>query len=204
MKQFFLSLKRNYGVAANKGLLKRQEAAYFFKFTVLLLFLYYFNMFYVGVTDPRGVLYSAFLDRYLNYISWLRTAILHMANRIDHSLGIPSYMVDSYTLRLVKGPGVRMDFPCLGYGVMSFWIAFIGAQYSRWQRKLVWMLAGITAVWSINCLRVALLLIALGKRWQVDRYINQHDLFNLIAYLLIIAMMYIYYRSSRLRAAVTG
>ena len=178
----------------NKSLFKHAEIAYFFKFLVFMPLLYYFNIFYIAITDSNGQLYSSFLDNYLNYISWLRFSILHTANWIVQGFELTSYISDIYTLSVLQGPGVIIGYTCLGYGVMSFWIAFILAQDDNWQKKATWCLVGVVGIWFINCWRVAILLIALAKEWEVNKYINHHDMFNVVVYALIIMLIYMYYK----------
>ncbi len=49
---------------------------------------------------------------------------------------------------------------------MSFWGAFVIANYDLWKRKLVWIIGGWLAIWCINVIRMALLIIAMNKNWQ--------------------------------------
>lgn len=179
----------------NRTLFKYFDLAYFIRFALILLGLYYFNIFYIGLTVPGGV-YSSFLDQYLNYIVWLRNSILHTANVITQGFGLSSYVADLYTLK-TEAFSVVLVYSCLGLGIKSFWIAFVTAHKAGWQKKLAWCLAGVMAIWFINCWRAALLLMAMKNHWSINKYMDHHTLFNLCAYALILFLMYLYTRKRK-------
>lgn len=178
-----------------KVLAAHLDLRFAFKFVFFFAGLYSFNLFYIAITDPRGQLYSPFLVRHLDYISWLRTSILYTAKLVSHGLGVHGYVADAYTLRVPHGPGVIIGLTCVGYGVMSFWIAFVLAHNGGWRKKLWWGLGGVAAFWCINCLRIALLLAALAKHRNVNHYLDHHDLFTAAVYTLILVMIYRYYKT---------
>lgn len=172
-----------------KNILKYVDLAYFLKFLFLFLVLYYGNIFYIAVIDPKGILYSPFLERYLNYIVWLRNSILYTSNSMLHAFGITSSVILPYKLKILHGAYVETIYECLGLGLMSFWIAFVSAEKGTWKKKIQWVFIGIVSIWIINCLRITLLIIAL----QYDRRIavmDHHTFFNIFAYALIVLLIY--------------
>ena len=181
----------------DSSLSKYIDVSFFVKFLLLMAGIYYFNVFYISVIDARGYIYSPFFDRHLNYFSLLRSSILHTANFFDHLYGLDSYVAEPYRLKLRNGHGVYVDLACLGYGVMSFWIAFILAHGGSWQKKLLWAAGGVVFLWFLNCCRVALLLFSITKRWNTEKWMDSHALFNLIVYSFIIAMVFLYYRLNK-------
>ena len=87
-------------------------------FAVLFAGLYYFDILFFGLTTP-GNHYIPFLDHYLNYIAWLRAALLKSSACILNLLGFTA-LNDEYEL-LVAGHGIlRVVYSCLGLGVISF------------------------------------------------------------------------------------
>lgn len=92
--------------------------------------------------------------------------------------------------------GIRMVYTRIGYGVMSFWAAFIFANKGNMKKKVVWIIGGLFALWCINVLRISLFIVALDKNWPMPLSIDHHTRFNIIAYLLIFLMIYLYDRSS--------
>ena len=84
-----------------------------------------------------------------------------------------------------------MDVPCIGLGIMFFWIAFITAGASLPVRKIAWCLGGLAAIWLINCLRVTILLYSLEKDWNIGQYVDAHDMFNYSAYIIILFFIWL-------------
>ncbi|MBA4139637.1 MAG: hypothetical protein H0X70_03885 [Segetibacter sp.] len=173
------------------------DVSYFLKFILLFLMLHYFHLFFVGITNPGGQLYSSFLDHFLNYVSWIKISVLYTSNVLAHALGINSYLrLDTYILKIANGPGLFMAFPCAGLDIMSFWIAFVNADNKNtWQKKVYWCVVGVSIIWLINCFRVTLLLFALQNRWELVTGVDQHTTFNIVAYSFICLLVYFYNKS---------
>lgn len=85
---------------------------------------------------------------------------------------------------------------CVGYGVYSFWIAFVAANSGKPLKKALWIVSGVVALWLINVIRITLFLVAINKGWPMPLGINHHTWFNIVAYLLIFLLMWLYDRSS--------
>ena len=168
------------------------DIQYFIKFLVLLLLLYYFNVGYIAIIDPQGRLFSPFLEENLNYINWIRNSILYSSNAITHLFGVNSYVALPYRLKIPHGPAVETVYACLGLGLMSFWVAFVVSFKGAWKKKILWGFIGIFCIWFINCWRVALLLVALQSSKSLNKHIDHHTLFNIIAYSLIISLVNFY------------
>ena len=45
-----------------------------------------------------------------------------------------TYMPDKFHLFMKDGTGVNIVFSCVGYGVMSFWGAFVIANKGKWKK----------------------------------------------------------------------
>lgn len=148
----------------------------------------------IGLSSPDN-LYSPFVDRYLNFISPLRFSLLWGAKTFLALWGYASYYRDTYTLSLQSGEGVRMVYSCIGYGVMSFWAAFVIANRGSWKGKILWIAGGLAALWIINALRMALLLLAAKKHWPIPFGWDHHTWFNIAAYALIFVLIYFYDRA---------
>lgn len=173
------------------------DVRYFFRFVLLLAAFYYFNIFFIAITDYRGRVYSPFLEHYLNYVAWIRNLVLYTSNIIAHFFGLNSYVSFPYRLKISHGPSVEMVYECIGLGILSFWVAFIVAHKGGWRKKSLWCTIGIISICFINSWRVALLLIALQKGWKVNAYIDHHTLFNIVAYILIFILITIYTKQER-------
>lgn len=161
------------------------------KFLVLFLGLHFFNEFYIGITAP-GNLYIPFLEEHLNYVDWLRSSILYTSQGICSVFGYDTFVEGPYLLKSVTGVSVRMVYTCIGLGIMSFWAGFVLAHSLSWKRKLLWTVLGLIVIWVVNCFRVAILLMVSANQWNPNKYLDHHDTFNIIAYLLVSVLVLLF------------
>lgn len=184
---------------SHNDIIKNPGFIFIVKFLVLFLGFHYFNEFYIGVTAPGG-LYVSFLDEHLNYIAWLRQSILWGAKIVCGIMGYDTFIDGPYHLRSVTyGNGVQMVYACIGLGIKSFWAGFVLAHSIPWKKKVLWTLIGLLVIWIINCFRVAIILIAAIKRWNINRFMDHHDFFNIIAYIFIFILIIIFLRKQGLQ-----
>jgi exosortase/archaeosortase family protein len=189
----------NSSKSLNNSFLKYIDYAYFIKLLLLVGLLYWFNTFYLDVINPQKSVYNPFFAEYLNYPAWLVYSILNTAKFITNIFGINSFIENASILKATGGTSVFMAPDCIGLGVMSFWFAFVIAERNSIKRKLFWIFSGIVAIWLINCLRVALILVATQNNWPINfsKFWDHHRIFNACMYGLIILMMYIYSRYNK-------
>jgi exosortase/archaeosortase family protein len=154
----------------------------------------------IGFASPGGY-YSSFIHNYLDYVSWLRLGLLYVSKWLLSIFRYKTFVDGIYTLRMQNGFGVHLVYSCIGFGVMSFWIAFIFANQVRWQKKVKWIIMGLLSIFFINVLRICLLLVAVNKNWSNDFNLDNHTLFNIAAYVFIFTMIYLFDRSEK-RAVV--
>lgn len=157
---------------------------------------YFGTLAVIGLSTPENK-YSPFVASYLNFIDPLRYSLLYGAKGFLSVFGYSTYMSDDYTLAMQGGSGVRMVYSCIGYGVMSFWAAFVIANRGSVKKKAIWVMGGLLALWTINVLRVALLLLAINNQWSIPFGWDHHTWFNIFAYTLIFIMIYFYDRSNK-------
>ena len=169
---------------------------YFFKFVIIFCIFYFGTIAIIGLAAPGGY-YVAFIDHYFNYISWLRSSLLYAARAIVFIAGFETYVWNIYTLRIQNGRGVHIGFDCLGYGVLSFWAAFIIANKGSWIKKAKWIAGGFFLIWMINVLRISFLLIAINKHWAMPLGLDHHTWFNIAAYSCIFILIYFFARSDK-------
>ena len=150
----------------------------------------------IGITTPGGY-YLAFADRYLDYISGLRYLLLHTSKGLLSLLGFDVYLKDGYTIKMVNGRGVQVVYSCLGYGLLSFWIAFIIANKMAFRSMLKMMMGGVLVIFLLNVFRISLMLISVNKHWPSLLNLDNHTWFNIVAYGAIFCMMYLFDRSQK-------
>jgi exosortase/archaeosortase family protein len=169
----------------------RNFLRYAAKFLVAFCFLYYGTIAVIGLATP-GNHYIPFIDHYFGYYRWLRDSLLYGSKYLSKLLG---YTVDIWPpnyLRVRSGKGVMLAYDCLGYGVISFWLAFVFANSSGIKTKLAWMLSGVAALWLINVIRITAFLIAHNHNWPMPLGWDHHTWFNIASYVLIFFLIWFY------------
>lgn len=172
-----------------------QDRTYRFVLILLSVFalLYYFNQFYIGITAPGGY-YSSFLDHHLNYISGLRFVLIQTAEGILNLLGYSTFTTE-FWLRVSGHGGVVVVYSCLGFGVMSFFTAFVIAWPAKLRSKLWFLPLGLVVIQLLNLCRFVLLPLywkGSGLRGRIDH----HDLFNGIVYAILLGIIYFWVRKN--------
>lgn len=179
------------------------DLGFLLKFIGFFLVFYYANLFFVQLTLPGGKWYNEFFSNNLNYIEWLTASLTHMSGYIGELFGVDNYVRGHSVVATSSGRGVNVKWECIGLGIYSFWLAFILAHKMSAKRKIILSVVGIVLMWLLNCIRIALLLYAVDnnlkewkKSWKFIGDINHHDLYNYACYIIIIGMIYLYYRKT--------
>lgn len=158
-------------------------------------FLGFFALFYlgtllvIGLAAPGGW-HSQMVDQYFDYVSGIKHSLTWAAGGILHLFGITTSTEPGFLLRIKGGRGVIIAMDCVGYGVYSFWLAWVLAHAWHWKRFLVWGLGGLLLLWFINVLRIT------GYLWVINQYremplgIDHHTWFMVAAYGVIGVMMW--------------
>lgn len=184
-----------------KRWLENPSSRFIITFLGLFLIFYCFNIFYMGITAP-GNFYSPFLADNLNYIQWLRTLLLSVSSGILEWLGYQT-LTTEYTLHIAGRGGIRLVYSCLGYGVMSFFAAFVLAYPKPLKSKLFFLIFGLILIQALNISRF--ILIALY--WRDLPFlgaVDHHTLFNIILYLILIAVLYFWVNAAPNTVAVAS
>ena len=150
----------------------------------------------IAITAPGGY-YSEFLHKYFDYITLMRNGLMHSSQFFLALLGFKATIADTYWLMMGNGSGVHIGYDCLGYGVISFWLAFIFANKVTAAKKTKWIIGGVIVIWIINVLRISLLLLAIDRNWTAFFNVNNHTVFNIVAYAAIFIMIYFFDRSEK-------
>ncbi|MEO9145208.1 MAG: exosortase/archaeosortase family protein [Ginsengibacter sp.] len=150
----------------------------------------------IGLAAPGGY-YVPFVDHYLDYVSWIKISLMKATGFILSIFQIPTQTEPGYLVRFTGGRGVIIAMDCVGYGVYSFWIAFVAANRGVFWKKIKWIFFGLLALWFINVLRITLFLTSINKGWPMPFGIDHHTWFNIFAYLLIFFMIWWYDKTFR-------
>lgn len=170
---------------------KYPEYYFIAKFILLFLVLYYGCEFWIGITSP-GNHYSQFCDKYLNYINWMRTSLLYAARAFCSILGYPATVISKTTIQGFNGYKATIIYSCIGYGILSFWAAFVITFPTFFYRKIKWLLGGLFLLWLVNVLRISLLLIYINKVKTIHSFPQHHLVYNIASYAMIFVMIYFF------------
>jgi len=186
----FLFLIFNLIMTASKKLINTLTPySFVIKFVFLFLFLYALFPFMRGITAPGGEMYFSFADTYLNVVRGLTTFLTSAAKGVLEMLQYHTNQRDYQTLRIESSRGVIINPTCLGWGVMSFWVAFVVANKGAWQHKLKWLAIGLGSILLLNIMRVAIIALANHLQWEAITSLDQHLFFNILSYCIIILMV---------------
>lgn len=177
--------------------LNKRILTYLLKFAGAFCICYFGTLAIIGLSAPGGY-YSGFVDKYLNFIPAFRDSLLWSSKIFLSLLGYETYQDSPIHLRMTTGGGgVQLVYSCLGYGVTSFWLAFVFANTGSWKKKLLWMLGGAALLYIINVIRIALTLLGNSQKWRFPFGWDNHTWFNVVAYAGIFLMIYFYDKSGR-------
>jgi len=172
-------------------LLQNPFLIYLLKFAGIFCVVYFGTLLVSGLAAPVGW-YSPFVHQYLDYVSWLKNSLIGGTKFILSIFSIPTYREPGFALTYPHGKAVIIALDCVGYGVYSFWIAFVAANKGKLGKQLIWILGGLLALWFINVVRITLVLVAINKNWAMPLGIDHHTWFTICAYLLILLMIWLY------------
>ena len=170
------------------------------KFVVALFILYILfsqgNLFMNSVMTPGSRFYNAYIADHFDYIQGLKTALIVPAVWIIKAFGF--YAIhNEMDVMVVAGPYLRVNYSCLGLGVMSFLAAFVLAFPAPWKSTFKMLIIGFIAIYVLNVLRIAGLGVLLGFfKSQRNNFTYHHEIFNIIVYICIFAMLYFWIKKS--------
>ena len=161
------------------------------RFLGLFILLYGFYIFYLSIVSPGG-LYVAFLDDHLNFINALRYILIGCSAHILNLLGYVTKTTDIQML-VVGHNIVHIGYDCLGFGVMSFFTAFVITYPGILKPKLYFWIIGLIVIQMINLARF----VILSLYWRPGAHVymsDHHTIFNLVVYIIIGISLYFYIR----------
>ncbi|SFG93290.1 exosortase Y [Pedobacter insulae] len=170
------------------------------RFIVLLVGLYLLfsqgNLFMNSVTSAGSRYYNPYIAEYFNYIQWIKSALLIPATWLIKLFGF--YAIhNEMDIMVVDGPYLRVNYSCVGLGVMSFLTAFIIAFPAKLKSKLKLFAIGIVMIYVLNVLRIAGLGVLLGFfQSQRSNFTYHHEIFNVIVYLCVFALLYFWIKKN--------
>ena len=177
---------------------KKQADKKAIKFIIALFVLYILfsqgNLFMNSVMSPGGKFYNAYIAEHFDYIQGLKTALIIPAVWIIKLFGFYA-VYNEMDVMVVSGPLLRINYSCLGLGVMSFLAAFVLSFPASWKSTFKMLIIGLISIYVLNILRIAGLGILFGTFQSQRNYFEyHHEIFNVIVYIIIFIMLYIWIR----------
>ncbi len=161
------------------------------KFFAIYYLCYYFSLAIIGLSSKEGR-YSYFISHYLNFIDWTRSSLMYGTKKLLSFFHIETFLVNKYYLKKIGGKGFTLVFECVGYGIMSFWTAFIFTMSGAWNRKIIFWVLGMIIFWMLNVIRLSLFLVAINEGWPMPLGIDHHSWYNLITYSVMFLLIFIF------------
>lgn len=179
---------------------KKQADRKAIKFIVMLFILYILfsqgNIFMNSVMTPTGRYYNAYIAEHFDYIQGLKNALIIPAVWIIKLFGF--YAIhNEQDVMVVNGPLLRINYSCLGLGVMSFLAAFVLSFPASWKETIKMLIIGIVSVYLLNICRIAGLGLLFGFFQSQRNYFEyHHEIFNVLVYIVIFIMLYIWIKKN--------
>lgn len=167
----------------------------FLRFVLVFAFVFficYYGALFITGLAIQGGMYSPIVEKYFNLAAWLRTSLIIGTKLFVSFFNIETVRTDEYVLRIPNANGIRIVYSCLGFGVMAFWTAYIVATAAKMLQKIRWLFIGLLLIWIINVVRISMVLVAGYKGWKFPLGFDHHTWFNIIAYLAIFLMMFLF------------
>ncbi|RDC56204.1 hypothetical protein DU508_11375 [Pedobacter chinensis] len=179
---------------------KKQADRKAIKFVIALFILYILfsqgNLFMNSVMSPGSRYYNAFIADHFNYIQGLKTALIKPAVWIIKLFGF--YAIhNEMDVMVVNGPYLRINYSCLGLGVMSFLAAFVLAFPAPWKSTFKMLAIGLITIYLLNIARIAGLGLLFGFFQSQRNYFEyHHEIFNVLVYICIFIILYFWIRKN--------
>ncbi|RYF19791.1 MAG: hypothetical protein EOO42_13720 [Flavobacteriales bacterium] len=182
----------------NEAKKKANKTAVFFVLKLVVFYLLFSqgNLFMNSVLNETGRFYNAFLTEHFNYIQWVRSSLIVPATWVIKLFGFYAIHNEMDVL-VVDGPHLRVNYSCIGLGVMSFLLAFVLAFPAKVKAKVRLFIIGTIMIYVLNVLRIAGLGILLGHfKSQRENFTYHHEVFNIIVYICIFALLYFWIKKN--------
>lgn len=185
-------------LSANEAKKKANKVA--IRFVVLLVGLYFLfsqgNLFMNSVMSEGSRFHNAYIAEHFNYIQWLKSSLIIIGTWVIKLFGFYAIHNEMDVL-VINGPHLRINYSCIGLGVMSFFTAFVIAFPAKLKPKIKLFIVGTIMIYVLNVLRIAGLGVLLGFfQSQRDNFTYHHEVFNIIVYLCIFALLYFWIKKN--------
>ncbi len=149
---------------------------------------------YIGIVSPGGKAYSSFLDNNANFPAWVTYFICQCSKVLLQLAGFDVYQKALNNITIRGSRGINIIWACLGFGVISFWTAFVMAHRASWKYKSIWALIGVVSITVLNIIRITSIALGNYYNWKAYIEIEPHFAFNVASYVVIFGLMFWFIR----------
>jgi exosortase/archaeosortase family protein len=168
----------------------KQFLSFVIKFIVFFILFYYGTKTVIALSATEGH-YNQYVANHLDYVSLIKRSLIWGTRLLLSFFHIDTYQVDPFVVRIKDGVGVRIAHGCVGYGVDSFWLAYVLANSWKVKMKAKLIVIGLFVLWLINVLRISLLLVTMQHNKSMPLGLDHHTWFNIISYGLILLFLFL-------------
>ncbi len=148
------------------------------------------NIFMNSVLSPGAKYYNQFFYENLNYIQWLRNALIIPSKWILNAFGY-QILSNKDEILIIGGIKLNVNYSCLGLGVMSFIIAYVTAFPVHLRYKWKVALFCCFVVYFLNILRIAGLGIIFTEFHTHRKSLAyHHEVFNILIYIVVLFILF--------------
>ena len=173
-----------------KALYNNEALKFILVFLILYCIFNYGNRFFYSMGTDGTRFYNEFFSKYLDYTQGMRSALIVISATILKLMGY-TIMHTDYQILALNGIPCNIHYDCLGFGVMSFWAAFVIAFPKPFKQKIKFMFLGLITIFLLNIVRiVSLTLLTIDMNGSRKFFDYQHDIFNYVVYAVLLTMIY--------------
>lgn len=167
------------------------------QFALIAIGLYCFSFFLIGASVPGGSVYLPWLH-YINYVDGLQYSIIKTCSFLLNLFGYNVTASSKSILQLDNSTSILMAYGCAGFGIMGVWIAFVITLKQPFKIMIKGLLAGLFILWTINVVRILLLILSNYHHWSHILPFDHHTNFNIVSYAAILLMLRFYMNKTEL------
>lgn len=132
-----------------------------------------------------------------SFIEFIRNPLLHASKKIIEFLGHPA-ILHGWVVGIDGGGAVRVETPCIGINVCFAFIILVLSYPSHlhWGYKTLFLFAGLFIIQLLNLVRIVGMVFVIHNRYALP--MEHHDLYNLIIYITIFGMFYLFTSISKI------
>ena len=179
----------------NRNILKSIEPIRF-SITVVAIYLILSqgNLFMNSVLSPNGRFFNAFLYENLNYIQWLRNALINPSIWILNLFNYET-LRSKHEILIIGGIKLNVNYSCLGLGTMSFIIAYVTALPKKFTKKVNIILMTSFIVYILNIMRITALGVVFSNNRSLKSSLTyHHEVFNVLIFIIILFILFRWFK----------